>query len=659
MEFNDVRKDDDSLGLPEICDLYIRSGITLEIYKWKFDEQFKFMTRATIETTRQLCAKLSASSSVEPTAAQKIVLEKTFGHMATHAMAQISDAKASVSTENIVPLLCMANQTGKLNVEFVGGCVPVLNIVTTDQVTPQKVCVKIISGVPSYGDKVSASMLSLGMKTCLVATSIAVNAASMIAVSHKFSLDKSCAGHPFIPPNVYVPGSKDGRLTTGFSNVVMKRFQHTPASVYQLIADTAKNSHKLETWLNTYPKGALGVPKTDVLAVPRLNGRDFKDLSIPILKSYYEKGYNQLGKAKDYLKNTDVGYSGLNAPLKWRIPIEVVTGSPDQQGFKKSLTCVYYGAGGNRARAMMENRMLIDAYDLKVSPAPTKKVSGDDMKRLKIYTWKVKDIFTHQETKHNIFVSDVYIPSWKVEGSEDQNGHKFVSGIIKGVIQNGDLVTCKKLPPARLVKGFLPSVEEIPVYDGCYPFWMWRVCRPLTTEIIYLRVDNVGDVNDIRVVSDRIDIFKKNFGWFPGTRCELINNKLEFELFITRCYAFCCEELNFQQRRMASDPREVYASSHNRNWGLRSQDLPCLFVPRGMRGVGVNAVDKEANMFGIAVMKEQMVNDDYNDFMEQAHPEGEQVAQHHADNQHGGVQVQINDDDGAPIGFDDPEINLV
>jgi len=182
---------------------------------------------------------------------------------------------------------------------------------------------------------------------------------------------------------------------------------------------------------------------------------------------------------------------------------------------------------------------------------------------------------------------------------------------------------------------------------------MWRVCRPLTTEVIYLRVDKIGDVDDPAEVSKRIDIFKKNFNWFPGTRCELITSKMEFELFITRCYAFCCEELNFQQRRMASDPREVYASSHNRNWGLRSQDLPCLFVPKGMRGVGVNAVDKEANMFGIAVMKEQMVTDDFNEFMEQAHPDGEQVQNYDVGRQ-GGVQVVL-DDDNTTLEFGDPE----
>jgi len=623
MEFNVTKNVNDALSLPQIADLYLKVGITLEIFKWKYEQEFEHMKRMTIGVARTLCPKLESTSAVVPNEAQKLVLAQTFGLMAISAIAQISDAKASVSTENVIPLLCMANQTSRMSVDFIGGGVPQFVATPAQGKKEDQIVVKIVSGVPAYGNKVCAAMLTLGMKTCLVSMPIAVNAASIVAVAHKFSLDKSCAGHPFVPPKVHVPGVKDGRLTTAFSNVVMKRFTHTPSSVYQLIADTAKNSNKLVNWLSTYPPGSLGIPKGQVMAVPRLNGRDFKDLGIPNLKSYYELNFNQLGKAKDYLKNTDIGYPGLNAPLKWRLPVEVVTGSPDAEGFKRTLRCVYYGAGGNRARAMLERRLIVDAYDLKVSPAPTKKVSQADMERLKIFTWRVKDIFTHQTTDHEMFISDVYIPNWKVVGSEDPNGHLFVSGVIRGVIQNGSLVTCAKLPPVRLVKGFLPSAEEIDIYKSSYPFYACRVCRPLTTEVIYLRVDDVGDHRNRADLERKVAIMEQNLKLSPGDRFKLITDRESYERFVVKCYVCCCEEINFQQRRMASDPRDLYASTHNRPWGLASQDLPCLYIPKGMRGVGVNAIDKESNLFGMAVMGEEFSTDDFSDLMEQSDPHGE------------------------------------
>jgi len=495
--------------------------------------------------------------------------------------------------------------------------------------------VKVVSGVPSFDINVCSNLLAIGMKVSTPVSPLTATACAQIAVTHRPTVDKILLPHPIIPGKVDVPGFKDGRISTAFGNLIPKTFKHVPCSVLTLISDSAQNCGRLDEWFLKFKGKDLGIDEKFVLKVPTLGGRSFQELEIDVLKDYHRKGYDQFGKAKDFIKNTDTGYPGLNAPLKWKLPVELITGSPDAKDFSPTLKISYWGAGGNRARAMLERRGIITAYDLKASPAPTKKVSAEDMKRLKIFQWNVKDIYSHRDfSGDDVFVSDIYMPKWKTQGSDDPSGHRFVSGILRGRIESGDNVTCQVMPNIRIIKGFLPSLAESRIYDqtvhvetkevlisSCFPFVAFRVCRPITTEIIYLKVDDKVSPEHSEIIYKNVPLLIENAK--AQGRIEIIRDLDQFQRFVKRCYICCCEEVNFQQRRLSADPRKVYASTHNRQWGLRVGDLPCLFVPKGMRGVGVNAIDAHSALFGMAVCGETIGENDVFELMHELDSSGQ------------------------------------
>jgi len=637
-EFNDKIGIDEALNFEQLCQLYSQRGVTLEDFRWKFDQELATMKPATVRVFFGMCPKLASITGVIPNGPMQVLLAKTFGPMAASALAQVTDKQATVCTENIMSIVMMGAQVKKLDVQFLGGPVPRLTMSmmpTQSLPTPPVLSVKVVSGVPSFDVKVCGSLLAIGMKVSTPVSPLTATACAQIAVTHRPTTDTLLLPHPIIPGKVEVPGFKDGRIGTAFGNLIAKGFRHAPCSVLTLISDTAQNCERMDRWFDKYKGRELGIEDKLVLKVPTLGGRNFCDLEIDVLKDYHKKGYDQFGKAKFFIKNTDIGYPGLNAPLKWKLPIELITGSPDDKGFKPTLKCSYWGAGGNRARAMFERRGIITAYDLKASPAPTKKVSAEDMKRLKIYEWKVKDIYSHRDfAGDDVFISDIYMLKWKTQGSDDLNGHRFVSGILRGRIESGDNVTCSSLPRVRIIKGFLPSLLESRIYDEvihpeskevlvptCFPFVAFRVCRPITTEVIYLKLDESIAKEEAEAVYKNIPILVENSKAFG--RIHLISNLDQFQRFVKMCYICCCEEVNFQQRRLAADPRKVYASAHNRLWGLRVDDLPCLFVPKGMRGVGVNAIDANSALFGMAVEGETIGEDDVFQLMSELDTSGQ------------------------------------
>lgn len=642
-DFDDRVGVEEALNFTQLCSLYVQRNVTLEDFKWKFDLEIGLMKPATIRVFFGLCPKLSTTTAVIPALPMQILLNKTFSPLAASALAQVTDKQATVCTENIIPVVLMGAQVKKLDVCFQGGSVPkiVMSMMPTDLTpSPQVLSVKVISGVPSFDVNVCANLLAIGMKVSTPVSPLTATACAQIAVTHRPTADKLLLPHPIIPGKVDVPGFKDGRIATAFGGLIPRTFKHAPCSVVTLISDSAQNCERMDKWFIKYTKKELGVDEKLVLKVPTLGGRRFSELELDVLKDYHKRGYDQFGKAKDFIKNTDIGYAGLNAPLKWRLPFELITGCPDDPGFKKTLNCSYWGAGGNRARAMFERRAIITAYDLKASPAPTKKVSIEDMRRLKIFEWNVKDIYSHRDFKgDDVFVSDIYMPKWKTQGSDDPSGHKFVSGILRGRIESGDNVTCSIMPPIRIIKGFLPNLAESRLYDvvkhpetneilvpSCFPFIAFRVCRPITTEVIYLKLDNSLEQSRVDAVYKNIPVLVENAK--AVSRIFVIKNLDEFQRFVKFCYICCCEEVNFQQRRLAGDPRKVYASSHNRGWGLMVGDLPCLFVPKGMRGVGVNAIDANSAMFGIAVQGEAIGEGDVYELIAELDASGQSAAEY-------------------------------
>jgi hypothetical protein len=564
---------------------------------------------------------------IEPTIEQQVILEQTFGLLSASAFAQMHDRKAAVTTENVIQTVIMGSQIDRFDVVFQGGPVPVYKIDSNkpdeDGLVEDLGKVLVVSGAASYNTEVCDTLKELGAKTVVPAHSTAVNLGVIVGTAFRFSVDKSVSLHPFIPQRSKIPGVSLQRLDTGLAGLILSDFTHSPAAVATIVADVAKKSAVMLELLNEFPLGKLGIRAEDVQRQPLFSGREFRDLPVKTLSQYWYEGYMALGKARDLIKNSDTGYAAMNAPMKWKIALEAALGAEGSLQ-QRWAQISYFGAAGGRARRMFERRGDVTAYDLKPSPVPSSKVPEEDFVKYKIDRWTVIDIFQMAVIPGEVFVSDIYIDNWREVGP-DLGGHKFVSGVLQGFIANNDLVTCKQLPPIRMVKGFLPDEDDYVHYANSYPFFALRVCRPITTEIIYLSVSgyNVPDYPDFIIDGDganyeqipmsdvvkfNLNVMDNMYEDFPS-RWLFVKNRQDHEKFVRGTYVTLCEELNFQQRKTCLDPRIKMTSPHNRNWGLAKEDLPCLYVPKHMRACAVNCIDSNSASFG-ALAEGEIWNDD-------------------------------------------------
>jgi len=620
MEISENINETVRLDLKKRTDLYVANNITIENFRWHYNTRRDAMTPLTIRTFKQLCPKLETVDPKEPTEDQKRVLLETFSLQAATAISQIHDGKAAVSTENIISLSLMSNQMRRFDVGFFGGDVPTYKFCKIagrddfeekgdDEIKEKKQDflgqIRVVSGVPVFGAAICTQFKDMGFKTITPVTAASVNTGVIVAVTMKFNTENNCIPHPFIPTKLGVPGCERQMLQTSFASLAMENFKHKPASVYQIVADMAKKADVLDRIFKAYGPGELGVPVSRVQATPVIGGMGLTDNPRSLLISWHTAGLQQMGKARQLVKDCDTGFKAMNAPMKWKFPLDIV----HDMFTEVSPVIALYGAAGGRARRLFENKGRIVAYDLKESPVPTKKVSEYDFEKYKIDRWVVRDIFQHDSFEEDAFVSDIFIDTWKRKNI-DADGHKFVSGVLRGHIINDSVITCKKLPAVRAIKGFIPNVDQVKLYDGTYPFAAFRVCRPITKEVIYVSV-GTEDLN-VKLQLAVQSIVEQN----PVTlenRVFWITNATDFEDFLKLTTVCICEELNFQQRKMALDPRIVIASPHNRKWGLDPEELPCLFVPKHMRMGAVNSIDMNSSLFGKIVEHEQWTDNDFED----------------------------------------------
>jgi len=630
-------------SLPELVRLFLGVSLEIEHFKYYYEEAKKLLSPRTIREVHVICPKLEGASAKVPNDDQMAMLRATFSLQAIRAIAEVADKKATVTTETALPHILMANQVDRCEVEFSGGQVPMYLVKEKESKQFAKK-INVIAGVPSYNSSVCETFVQMGFKTSLPAHSKIVNLAATLAVTHHFGLDRTCLPVQFVPTGHLVAGTNKGALTTALAPFCQDVFTHLPCSALVVVADVAKQSDTMLKMLDRedIKHRVLGLPMSVVLAQPKLGGREFKDLTMDQLSKYSKEILGQFSRSRNLVKDFDTGYSAMNAPLKWRLPLEAVTGDPDQPEFSRTLTCCYFGAAGSRARRVIERRAFVSAYDLKSSPVPTKKISSDDFARLHIFQWKVKDVFSQVKTVENIFLSDIYMPMWKIDQSPDPGGHNFVAGVIRGVLVNGEVEVAPIASQYRLVKGFVPATLELPSYDKTYPFFAFRVSRPITHEIIYLKT--VGDDDRIMRNLERMAAKIPSF----GSRYVYAKSRPEFECFLKNFLVAVCEEASYQVRRPTGDPRTITSSPNNRDWGLASKDMPCLFVPKGMRSGALNAIEVNSSSFGTIVMGETLGDDLTAEFHTEASEidkMNEDLSQAFQGAPSGGVEIKINLDD--------------
>jgi len=318
------------------------------------------------------------------------------------------------------------------------------------------------------------------------------------------------------------------------------------------------------------------------------------------------------------IKNSDTCWTSLNAPLKWIPPITMITGAQYRavdEGFVpiklgQSYFCSggqrisYWGAAGNRARNVFENRGTVFAYDMQQCQKFKDASMQASAAKYRIASWITADIYGAKEIPGDVFVSDIFMDSWNKRDGVDYHGHAFVSGLLSGKVTNGNVTTCDTMPPTRLVKGFVPEDEYFQLYEEAYPFIVWRVCRPNSRELIYMKVpDNVVPPRN-KMLKALMYLFNTDF----STRFAIVHDRQEFEMFATKTMRHVVADINYHIRRMVVDPFIVSVSPEVRTWGIHRSDMPLLYAPKKFRYSNAEIADDMSGVFSALILGNDLDN---------------------------------------------------
>jgi len=168
-------------------------------------------------------------------------------------------------------------------------------------------------------------------------------------------------------------------------------------------------------------------------------------------------------------------------------------------------------------------------------------------------------------------------------------GHKFVSNALKGKVVNDEILVSDKLPLTRVVKGFIPGVEDFKHYDGAYPFMVCDTSRPCTLEVIYVKdVSKQFDLFNGAALLDKVyDIPQCQYSIPLSKRFCVVESVQDFETFCARKVVRCIQEITCQVRSWALNFKIVFGSIRNRDWWIASDDLPQLYVSKKW-GMGIH-----------------------------------------------------------------------
>jgi len=220
----------------------------------------------------------------------------------------------------------------------------------------------------------------------------------------------------------------------------------------------------------------------------------------------------------------------------------------------------------------------------------------------------------------------------------DPRGHKFVSGILRGKLVDVDSELTTRLPSVRFVKGFIPQAEHIEYYAKCYPFVLFNVCRPMTTEVIYLKIDDlkaqayeqrVNDLSQAYGFEVGIPVPKRMQEGYKGPKIymrwpevTLVKDSEQFTEVCRQLMILRCQELNWLVRKLAVDCTDSVGSPHNRRIWLHHSDMPNLHVLKKFALSEVESVSMYSSafsaMFGIDDMP---VKGDQEELLDNDEPE--------------------------------------
>jgi len=351
--------------------------------------------------------------------------------------------------------------------------------------------------------------------------------------------------------------------------------------------------HEIATYLTAHPSELIDIPRSKIQEInykASFKGNDFRKMSVQGLQDMWTTLKFTASKYFNVMKNFDTGFDALNAPLKWAPVLGFIEGrTPYVKNEYKIMSnpkygrvhnVVYYGAAGGRLDALMRTYFKrIRARDIREFNPASKKITEEDLKRLKVPKWDYGDITAYTVKDEDVMISDVFMKAWA-----GTNGNalmsKFVAGLLKGSIVSGNdirkLEGTKKLTVAAKVH--MPLKANLVEYDESYPFIWANTCRPLSTEVILIKRFWMSEdkmEEDVKsIASDLAEAYKDKS---MTSRFILIRTRADFEFVIRQKYAAQISEMFYQLDRLTTDWTRPLGSARNRKWFLAAPQMPNMF----------------------------------------------------------------------------------
>jgi len=378
----------------------------------------------------------------------------------------------------------------------------------------------------------------------------------------------------------------DNTLTIPTMSICRQKFELPTMSKEAMV-------HEVASYITAHPDILQTIPRSPVDRVAYKNGYknvEFMKMPLTQLEDMWAKLRGMAARYLTLLKNHDTGFASINAPLKWSPVLGYMQGEVPyfkdderniyaSEGYRRTDEVVSYGAAGGRMDALMWSYFLkVKGRDITPFNATSKKLSEDDLRKLKVPRWDYGDITAYQRGSEDCMISDVYMKAW---GGSNGNAimSKFIAGLLRGKIVSGnderDYGSTENFQVAA--KMMLPSKSNLVEFDGCYPFVMANTCRPTTSEIILIKSweHNYDDDEDHdEAVSKLTEAFKDDT---MDDRFTIIRNRKEFEHMIKLKLASQLSELFMHLDRLSVDWTKPINSQRCRGWFLAGPQLPNLF----------------------------------------------------------------------------------
>lgn len=551
---------------------------------------------------KKVCPKLDGAAPEDPDTDQVKFMSgflKNFFPL-LQAMSYYTSSAADFCPENAAEIACMINQTGSCKYDMFLGRVPEFVPVSEEY---KDMGIKVCRGMGVISQPFVDKMKELTNKAVVPVPFEVVNYSVCVAVTQH--IDQ--AGK--VQPSTVLPNDIDvgkwyfnGMLRTNLNGVASEMMEGSRISgINAIMLNLMKSAPDVYAQLSRLDPEACG-PSGQQLGgdITTIANRKFGEIQYGTIYAYNDKLWKAMSKRKAFLKRVDCGHKSLNVAAKFSPVLSMLVGSPfmklgkrivknpDFEGAK--VKCCYFGAGGQRGRQVFDNRMDVDAFDIAEPLVLSTKSLADQFRNLDMKTWTKKDIFGFSKYEgYQVFVSDIYISHWSNAKGLDPLGHKFVSNALKGKVVNDEILVSDKLPPTRIVKGFVPGVEDFKHYEGAYPFMVCDTSRPCTLEVIYAKTtDKQFDLEKGACLLDKYyDIPQATYSIALSKRFCLVQNVREFENFCTRKLVRCIQEITCQVRSWALNFKIVFGSIRNRDWWIASDDLPQLYVSKKW-GMGIH-----------------------------------------------------------------------